>query len=119
MLDKEIGLFSAERQAEFVPYWDNGDLVSFAVAEKDGYRKAAPKGGYASLYRQPGKALVEVVLHEGRKHVVRRMLEVAGHPVTRLVRTQIGTLRLGDLRTGRTRVLNRTELGELMDLVEL
>ena len=30
---------------------------------------------------QPGKALVEVVLHEGRKHVVRRLLEAVGHPV--------------------------------------
>jgi 23S rRNA pseudouridine2605 synthase len=68
---------------------------------------------------QPGKALVEVVLHEGRKHVVRRLLETAGHPVTALVRTQIGTLRLGDLRSGRTRVLNRTELGELMAAVDL
>jgi 23S rRNA pseudouridine2605 synthase len=68
---------------------------------------------------QPGKALVEMVLHEGRKHVVRRLLETAGHPVTGLVRTQIGTLRLGDLRSGRTRVLNRTELGELMAAVDL
>jgi len=68
---------------------------------------------------QPGRALVEVVLHEGRKHVVRRMLEAAGHPVLGLVRTQIGNVRLGDLRTGRTRVLNRVELGELMALVDL
>jgi 23S rRNA pseudouridine2605 synthase len=68
---------------------------------------------------QPGKALVEVVLHEGRKHVVRRLLEAAGHPVTGLVRTRIGPLRLGDLRSGRTRNLNRTELGELMASVNL
>ena len=65
LLDKEIGLFSAERQAEFVPYWDDGDLVSFAAAEKAGYRKAAPKGGYASLYRQPGKALIWLVNSAG------------------------------------------------------
>lgn len=68
---------------------------------------------------QPGKALLEVALHEGRKHVVRRLLEAAGHPVTRLARTRLGPLRLGDLRSGRTRVLNRTELGELMRAVDL
>ncbi len=68
---------------------------------------------------QPGKALVELVLHEGRKHVVRRLLDACGHPVHQLVRTQIGSIRLGDLRTGRTRVLGRDELGALMAQVGL
>ncbi len=68
---------------------------------------------------QPGKALVEVILHEGRKHIVRRLLEATGHPVHQLVRTQIGSIRLGDLRTGRTRALGRTELGSLMAQVGL
>ena len=36
----------------------------------------------------PGKALVEVVLHEGRNHIVRRLLDAVGHPVRKLVRTQ-------------------------------
>ena len=62
----------------------------------------------------PGRALLELELHEGRKHVVRRMLADAGHPVTRLVRTRVGPVRLGDLRQGRTRALNRTEVGALM-----
>lgn len=75
--------------------------------------------GFRVVDAQPGKALVEIVLHEGRKHVVRRMLQAVGHPVTGLVRTTIGPLRLGDLRTGRTRNLNRTELGELMKAVDL
>src|SRR5690606_1499435 len=56
---------------------------------------------------QPGKALVEVVLHEGRKHVVRRMLEAVGHPVLELVRTEVGPIRLADLRSGRMRKLNK------------
>jgi 23S rRNA pseudouridine2605 synthase len=68
---------------------------------------------------RPGKALVELVLHEGRNHVVRRILDAAGHPVEQLVRTQIGPIRLGDLRSGRTRALNRTEVGSLMGAVGL
>ncbi|MGN6302307.1 MAG: pseudouridine synthase [Angustibacter sp.] len=62
---------------------------------------------------QPGKALVEVILHEGRKHIVRRLLEAVGHPVERLVRVQVGPIHLGDLRPGRWRVLTRSEVGQL------
>ncbi|MDQ6714667.1 MAG: rRNA pseudouridine synthase [Actinomycetota bacterium] len=62
---------------------------------------------------QPGRALVEVVLHEGRKHVVRRMLDAVGHPVLTLVRTQVGPIRLGDLKSGRMRKLNPDEVGQL------
>ncbi|MBK8469479.1 MAG: rRNA pseudouridine synthase [Actinomycetales bacterium] len=61
----------------------------------------------------PGKALVEVVLHEGRKHVVRRLLEAVGHPVESLVRTDVGPIRLGDLKVGKTRRLTREEVGSL------
>jgi 23S rRNA pseudouridine2605 synthase len=68
---------------------------------------------------QPGKALVEIVLHEGRKHVVRRALEAVGHPVERLVRVQVGPIHLGDLRQGRWRVLTRAEVGQLFTAVEL
>jgi 23S rRNA pseudouridine2605 synthase len=62
--------------------------------------------------------LVEVVLHEGRKHIVRRMLAEVGHPVSRLVRTAIGPVKLGDLRAGRTRRLTATEVAGLFRLVE-
>lgn len=63
--------------------------------------------------RSAGRVMVELVLHEGRKHVVRRLLEAIGHPVERLIRTKIGPVSLGELRTGRTRVLTRAEVGEL------
>jgi 23S rRNA pseudouridine2605 synthase len=61
----------------------------------------------------PGRVLVELVLHEGRKHVVRRLMEEVGYPVSRLVRTAIGPIRLGDLKAGRTRRLNRAEIAAL------
>jgi 23S rRNA pseudouridine2605 synthase len=66
-----------------------------------------------------GKSLVEVVLHEGRKHIVRRLLAEVGHPVRRLVRTAVGEVRLGDQRPGTLRVLNRNEVGSLFTAVDL
>jgi 23S rRNA pseudouridine2605 synthase len=66
-----------------------------------------------------GRVMVEVVIHEGRKHVVRRLLEAVGHPVARLVRTRFGPVPLGDLRSGTTRPLTPQELAELYAVVEL
>jgi 23S rRNA pseudouridine2605 synthase len=66
-----------------------------------------------------GHALVQVQLHEGRKHVVRRLLAAVGYPVNRLVRTQIGPVRLGHQRPGSVRKLNREEIGQLYRAVGL
>jgi 23S rRNA pseudouridine2605 synthase len=66
-----------------------------------------------------GRALVEITLHEGRKHIVKRMLATAGHPVSRLVRTQVGPVALGALRPGATRRLSTMEVGELYAAVGL
>ncbi|WP_239674633.1 pseudouridine synthase [Natronosporangium hydrolyticum] len=58
-------------------------------------------------------ALVEVSLHEGRKHIVRRMFAEVGYPVSRLVRTAVGPVKLGQLKPGQTRQLNRREIAAL------
>jgi 23S rRNA pseudouridine2605 synthase len=63
-------------------------------------------------------ALVEVVLHEGRTHIVRRLFEAAGHPLTRLIRTAIGSVKLGDLKPGRTRRLTTAEIAALFKTVD-
>jgi 23S rRNA pseudouridine2605 synthase len=63
------------------------------------------------------ESLIEVQLHSGRNRIVRRMFEEVGHPVTRLVRTQIGPIKIGDLKQGRYRVLGKVELGSLMKIV--
>ncbi|WP_084385555.1 pseudouridine synthase [Rhodococcus sp. WMMA185] len=66
-----------------------------------------------------GKSLVRVTLHEGRKHIVRRLFDAVGHPVIRLVRTDIGAVALGDQRPGTLRVLGRGEVGGLYGAVGL
>jgi 23S rRNA pseudouridine2605 synthase len=65
------------------------------------------------------RALVEITLHEGRKHIVRRMLAEVGHPVKRLVRTQVGPVTLGALRPGTARRLSTREVGDLYAAVGL
>lgn len=69
--------------------------------------------------RTEGRTLVTVVLHEGRNRIVRRMFDAVGHPVRRLTRTQVGSVRMGQLREGELRDLTREELGSLMDAVGL
>ena len=66
-----------------------------------------------------GRSLVKVVLHEGRKHIVRRLLAEAGFPVEDLVRTRFGSVALGDQRPGSFRKLNRTEISDLFTAVGL
>jgi 23S rRNA pseudouridine2605 synthase len=66
-----------------------------------------------------GQSVVEVVLHEGRKHIVRRLLAEVGLPVTRLTRTAIGPVSLQRMRSGSIRRLTRQEVGALEELVGL
>jgi 23S rRNA pseudouridine2605 synthase len=73
--------------------------------------------GFRVLEKAGRRALVEIVLHEGRKHIVRRLLAHVGHPVQRLARTAIGPVRIGRLRPGEHRELTVQELGSLLDTV--
>jgi 23S rRNA pseudouridine2605 synthase len=56
---------------------------------------------------------IELVMHEGRKRQVRRMLEAVGHPVVRLERVAFGPLRLGELPLGGHRLLKPAEVEQL------
>ncbi len=66
-----------------------------------------------------GKSLLRVELHEGRKHIVRRMLKELGYPVQSLVRTKIHTVQLGDQKPGSVRALNASEITSLYKVVGL
>ena len=66
-----------------------------------------------------GQSVVEVVLHEGRTHIVRRLLAHVGLPVSRLTRTAVGPIRLERMRSGSIRRLSRAEVGALEETVGL
>ncbi len=89
---------------------DVGRQLRAGIELEDG---PASVDSFAILEATPNKALVEVTLHEGRNHIVRRLLDAVGHPVEELVRTQVGPIRLGQLRPGRTRVVTGPELHSL------
>lgn len=61
---------------------------------------------------------LEITIHEGRKHQVKRMLESVGHPVIRLMRVKMGPLTLGSLTPGEFRFLTDREANALRELVE-
>lgn len=71
------------------------------------------------LQKLPDRTLIEIVIHEGRNRIVRRMLDAVGHPVTDLVRTQVGPIHLGQQRPGIIRAITGKELRALYTAVGL
>jgi 23S rRNA pseudouridine2605 synthase len=63
--------------------------------------------------RRIGPSRIELTIHEGRKHQVKRMLEAVGHPVERLHRTAYARITADDLRPGEWRELSAAELASL------
>src|SRR5438874_1785972 len=67
--------------------------------------------------RRIGPSKVELTLHEGRKHQVKRMLASVGHPAARLHRSAYAGLTLGGLEPGAWRGLEPSEVARLRDLL--
>jgi pseudouridine synthase len=95
---------------------DLGRRLQAGIELDDG---VATADRFRVIDRSGNRTLVEVTLHEGRKHIVRRMLAATGHPVSRLVRTDVGPIRLGNLKPGASRDLTTREIGELYAAVGL
>jgi pseudouridine synthase len=95
---------------------DLGRRLAAGIELDDG---VATADRFRVIDRSGQRALVEITLHEGRKHIVRRMLAETGHPVSRLVRTDVGPIRLGNLKPGDSRELTTREIGELYATVGL
>jgi 23S rRNA pseudouridine2605 synthase len=71
------------------------------------------------MQKTPDRSLVELVIHEGRNRIVRRMMANVGFPVTDLVRTRIGPVHLGQQRPGVLRQITGPELRALYTAVGL
>ncbi len=95
---------------------DLGKTLAAGIELEDGFARA---DSFKVLQNVGKNYLVEVTLHEGRKHIVRRMLAEAGFPVEKLVRTHFGPIALGDQKSGWLRRLTNPEVGQLMNEVGL
>jgi 23S rRNA pseudouridine2605 synthase len=84
----------------------------------EGEPRKASAASARALRVEPGRTVLEISLVEGRRHQIRRMLTILGHPVRRLVRTGFGPLRLGGLRAGACRPLRPEEMRALERLVD-
>jgi 23S rRNA pseudouridine2605 synthase len=62
---------------------------------------------------------VEITIHEGRYHIIRRLIESLGLKVMRLIRLDFGPITLGEMKPGRHRVLNSQEMTNLFTALQL
>ena len=91
-------------------------LVTTGVQLDDGWIKL---DRCSILDSNRDSTIVKVVLHSGKNRIVRRIFGSIGFPVKRLVRTQIGPIKLGELKSGSYRVLSQAEVRSLSKEVGL
>ena len=70
-------------------------------------------------YKELPNNWLELKIHEGRYHIIRRLMEAIGVEVIRLVRSQFGPILLGDMKEGRWRDLNEVEVANLYKALDL
>jgi 23S rRNA pseudouridine2605 synthase len=103
---KEYRVLLARRpDPEQLEAWKRG------VVLEDGYKTAPADVRFESA--QGKGAWVRVVMGEGRKRQIREICKQLGLPIVRILRTRIGSLRLGNLKPRQWRYLTREEVEEL------
>jgi len=75
--------------------------------------------GRVLTYKELSPTWLEVSIHEGRYHIIRRLMEAVDVQVLRLIRTNFGPISLGDTPEGRWRNLNDGELTNLRNVIGL
>ena len=101
-------------------------IIEFDGALPSGAEKSLRNGveledGMARVlsFKQLSPAWLEVTIHEGRYHIIRRLMEAIGVEVIRLIRTHFGPISLGETPEGRWRDLNDGELLNLQKALDL
>ena len=102
-----------EAEVEGRPDDDTLQALRDGVDLEDG--RTAPAAARL-LATAPSSSVLELALHEGRKHQVKRMCETVGHPVRRLHRNRYAGLGLGELSPGEWRELTQDEVESLRSL---
>ena len=95
----------------------DSDALLKGVILEDGMARALS----VSIVREigPKHYWIEISIHEGRFHIVRRMFEFLEISVLRLIRTDFGPISIGETKEGRWRVLNSGELEKLFTVLKL
>jgi 23S rRNA pseudouridine2605 synthase len=91
------------------------EALERGVKLEDGFTAPAKVN---KVSRAESNSWLEVTIHEGRKHQVKRMIEAVGHSVIKLTRIRMGPLMLGDLAPREYRFLTDREANRLRELVE-
>jgi 23S rRNA pseudouridine2605 synthase len=101
-------------------------IIEFEGRLETGVDKVLLKGveledgmGRVLSFKQLSANWIEVMIHEGRYHIIRRLMEAVGVEVLRLIRTNFGPISLGDTPEGRWRDLNEQELLNIQKALDL
>ncbi|EUJ32913.1 ribosomal large subunit pseudouridine synthase B [Listeria floridensis FSL S10-1187] len=100
-----------------IPEKDKLQKLAYGVVI-DGRKTAKAKVKMRSFDKVKQKAIVEVVIHEGRNRQVRKMFESIGHPVQKLSREAYAFLDLRGLNAGERRELSHHEVRQLKSLAK-
>ncbi|MBR4830726.1 MAG: rRNA pseudouridine synthase [Bacilli bacterium] len=84
----------------------------------DGVKCIPDRVKIKDIDKKTNRCLVEISIHEGRNHEVRKLFEKLGYNCLKLTRIAYGSLKLGNLRSGEYRHLSKQEINELLQLIK-
>ena len=84
----------------------------------DGVKTRKARVKVRKIDKESNTSIVEITIHEGKNHQVKRMFEAVGHNVLKLKREKIAFLDLSGLKSGEYRKLNHKEVTTLYSIAQ-